>query len=135
MTGTTAGGARDDGFLRRLTWWLEPRWRDPGWWAFALNRLTGHILILYLAAHMLVLAMLTQGEDGWNSLLGIFGSRPFLVGDVLLIAAILFHGLNGVRIMLLTAGIGTRRSSQLFGLVFAVSAGLAAIAGWMILFE
>ena len=49
-------------FVRRLAYWLEPRWRDPGWLAFALNRLTGHILILYLILHMVVLSQLLDGR-------------------------------------------------------------------------
>ena len=50
-------------FVRRLAYWLEPRWRDPGWLAFALNRLTGHILILYLILHMVVLSQLLDGAE------------------------------------------------------------------------
>ncbi len=66
--------------LRRLAYWLEPRRRDPGWLAFALNRFAGYILIGYLLAHMVVLSQLAAGPDGWNSLLDLFGSTPFLVG-------------------------------------------------------
>ena len=121
------------GLLRRLAYWLEPRWRDPGWLAFALNRLTGHILILYLVLHLIVLSQLVDGAAGWDRLLGIFGSRPFLVADVLLIAAVVFHGLNGLRVAALTFGFGAQRTGGLIMLVLAVSAALTAAAGWAIL--
>jgi succinate dehydrogenase / fumarate reductase cytochrome b subunit len=128
-------GTRQVGLVRRATYWLEPRWRDPGWLAFALNRLTGVIVFGYLVAHMVVLSQLAAGPSGWDSLLATFGSRPFLVGDTLLIGAVTFHALSGARVVLLTFGIGTQRSSALFGIVLVVSAVLTAMAGWAILFR
>jgi len=119
----------------RATAWATPRWRDPGWIAFVLNRLTGIILVLYLLAHFVVLGMLTRGEAGWNQLLGLFGSTPFLVGDTLLIAAVLFHGLNGLRVIAMTLGFGTRHSGIGFAIVFAIAAALTGLAGWAILFR
>jgi succinate dehydrogenase / fumarate reductase cytochrome b subunit len=119
--------------LRRLAYWLEPRWRDPGWLAFALNRFAGHVLILYLLAHMVVLSQLAAGASGWNGLLELFGSRPFLVGDTLLIAAVVFHGLNGIRVAALTLGIGTRHPTIGVAVVIAASGALALLAAWSIL--
>jgi len=129
----TADAAGSGASTRRLPPWRTLRWRDPGWIAFALNRLTGVILVLYLLAHFVVLGQLVRGADGWNSLLDLFGSRPFLVGDVLLIAAVIFHGLNGLRVIALTLGFGTRHSTLLFVVVFLISAALAGLAGWRIL--
>ena len=120
-------------FVRRVSYWLEPRWRDPGWLAFALNRLTGHILVLYLVLHMVVLSQLLDGAEGWNRLLGIFGSRPFLVGDTLLIAAIVFHGLNGLRVAALTFGMGARHTTLLILLVLGATTIVTAVAGLAIL--
>lgn len=125
---------RPHGF-RRLTFWLEPRWRDPGWLAFALNRFTGVVLIAYLAAHLVVLSQLAAGPSSWDSLLSIFGSKPFLAADTLLIAAMVYHGLNGMRVAALTFGFGTRHSGLLFGVVFVASALISALAGWVILFR
>lgn len=119
---------------RRAVAWMTPRWRDPGWYAFVLNRFTGLILVAYLLAHFVVLSRLAAGPDGWDDLLALFGSRPFLVGDVLLVAAVIFHGLNGLRVIVLTLGRGTERSGLLVGVVFVASAAIAALAAWGILF-
>ncbi len=119
--------------LRRLAYWLEPRRRDPGWLAFALNRFAGHILILYLLAHMVVLSRLAAGPAGWNSLLGLFGSTPFLIGDTLLIAAVVFHGLNGLRVAAFTAGWGVRHPNAWVAAVLVVSAAMVVFAAWEIL--
>jgi succinate dehydrogenase / fumarate reductase, cytochrome b subunit len=121
------------GLRRRATAWLAPRWRDPGWIAFVLNRLTGLILAGYLVAHFIVLSMLLRGEEGWNGLLEIFGSTPFLVGDTLLIAAVAFHGLNGLRVIAMTFGFGTRHSGRLFIIVFLLAGAITVLAGRAIL--
>jgi succinate dehydrogenase / fumarate reductase cytochrome b subunit len=131
MTATST--PRPVGVLRRIAYWIEPRWRDPGWLAFALNRLSRHILVLYLVLHLIVLSQLLDGPEGWNRLLGLFGSRPFLVGDTLLIAAVVFHGLNGLRVAALTFGVGARHTTALIVLVLSVTTALTALAGWAIL--
>lgn len=133
VTPAPAPSTTSVGFFRRLAYWLEPRWRDPGWLAFALNRLTGHILVLYLLLHFVVLSQLLDGEAGWDRLLEVFGSQPFLVGDVLLIAAVVFHGLNGARVTALTFGVGGRHTTALIVLVLVATAVLAGLAGWAIL--
>jgi succinate dehydrogenase / fumarate reductase cytochrome b subunit len=133
MTAPQAATVRPPGLLRRLAYWLEPRWRDPGWLAFALNRLTGHILVLYLILHLVVLSQLLDGPSGWDRLLGIFGSQAFLIGDVLLIAAVVFHGLNGLRVAALTFGFGARHTTALIVVVLVASTVLSALAGWAIL--
>jgi succinate dehydrogenase / fumarate reductase, cytochrome b subunit len=130
---TAASTRRTAGTLRRIAYWIEPRWRDPGWLAFALNRLTGHVLVLYLVLHLIVLSQLLDGSAGWDRLLGLFGSRPFLIGDTLLIAAVVFHGLNGLRVAALTFGLGTRHTTALIVLVLAVTTILTALAAWAIL--
>jgi succinate dehydrogenase / fumarate reductase cytochrome b subunit len=127
--------SRRVGFGRRMAYWLEPRRRDPGWLAFALNRLTGHILVLYLILHFVVLSQLLDGSAGWDRLLGIFGSRPFLVGDTLLVAAVAYHGLNGVRVAALTFGFGTRHTTAGIAVVLAGAAALTGLAAWAILFR
>jgi succinate dehydrogenase / fumarate reductase cytochrome b subunit len=132
---TTRPAPRKVGLVRRLGYWLEPRWRDPGWLAFALNRLTGHILVLYLVLHFVVLSQLFYGSAGWDRLLDIFGSQPFLVGDTLLIAAVVFHGLNGLRVAALTFGFGTSHTTALIVTVLVASTVLTGLAGWAILFE
>lgn len=133
MTPTPTPTVRPVPLVRRIAYWVEPRWRDPGWLAFALNRLTGHILVLYLVLHLIVLSQLLDGPAGWDRLLGLFGSQPFLVGDTLLIAAVVFHALNGLRVAAATFGVGARHTTALIVLVLGVTTVVTALAGWAIL--
>jgi succinate dehydrogenase / fumarate reductase cytochrome b subunit len=100
-------------FLR----WFDPRRRQAGSWAFILNRLTALALTFYLGLHLLVLNKLTQGAQAYNDFVA-FAQTPLLkVGEVILIAAVVLHGLNGLRLTLLAFGVGLRRQRILFIMV------------------
>ncbi len=91
-------------------------------WAFALNRITGIGLVVYLYLHLVVLSMLAGGPESWDSFVRLARSRAFLALDVLLIAGALIHGLNGVRVALTGFGVGVRTQKALFGGLMAVAA-------------
>jgi succinate dehydrogenase / fumarate reductase cytochrome b subunit len=101
--------------------WLEPRGRGHGGRAFALHRITGAVIVVYLYLHLGVLSMLLIGRPAWSSFLGVVTSKGFLVLEVVLIAAVLFHGLNGVRVALVGSGILVTRERVLFWAASAVA--------------
>ncbi len=86
--------------------WFDPRFRSPGTWGFILNRITALGLTLYLALHLVMLFKLSQGEASYDEFIA-FASQPVIkIGEMLVIAAGLIHGLNGIRIGLTSFGIG-----------------------------
>ena len=94
--------------------WFDPRTRDAGSWAFFLNRLTGLGLTFYLGLHLIVLNKLAQGPEAYDEFIAFSHSTMIKLGEVTLIAAVLFHGLNGLRLTLHAFGIGIRRQKHLF---------------------
>lgn len=76
--------------------------RHAGQWAFGLQRLTGLLLVLYLVPHILLNGTaLLYGPEAYNELAGRL-STPFAHGvELLVIAAVLAHLSNGVRIVLM----------------------------------
>ncbi len=90
--------------------WFDPRGRRLGGWAFALNRLTGIGLVAYLYLHLGILSLLARGPEAWDSFVSLASSPPLLALDVLLLAGLLVHGLNGIRVSLV--GFGYVVSSQ-----------------------
>jgi succinate dehydrogenase / fumarate reductase cytochrome b subunit len=101
--------------------WFDIRGRQTGTWAFMLNRLTALALTFYLIVHLLVLNKLTQGPASYNDFVA-FAQLPLIkVGELLLVAAVLFHGLNGLRLILLALGIGVQRQKQLLTFVMFVT--------------
>ncbi len=101
--------------------WLDARRRDLGMWAFALNRATGVLLVLYLFLHLIVLSQLAMGPAGYDRFISLMKSPLFLAFDVGLIAVLLFHGLNGLRVTLVMLGIGVNQHRAMFWVVMAVS--------------
>jgi succinate dehydrogenase / fumarate reductase cytochrome b subunit len=96
------------------TGWLYPRGRGHGGRALALHRITGLVIVLYLYLHLGVLSMLLIGRPAWGSFLSLVTAKSFLALEVVLIAAVLFHGLNGIRVALVGSGIAVPRERVLF---------------------
>lgn len=117
---------------RPLRAWFDVRKKQVGSWAFALNRLTGLGLVLYLILHLIVLSLLLQGEDGWNAFIKLARSPLFLSLDVILIFGILFHGLNGIRVALVGMGIGARNHRQLFWVLMTLGFILLVVSAWVV---
>lgn len=105
--------------------WLDPRGRGRGGRVFALHRITGLVILAYLYAHLGVLSMLLIGHSAWSSFLSLVTAKSFLALEVVLIAAVLFHGLNGIRVALVGSGIAVPRERALFRAGTAV--GTAAV--------
>lgn len=58
--------------------------------------------------------MLLIGRSAWSSFLSLVTSKGFLALEVVLIGAVLFHGLNGIRVALVGSGIAVRREPTMF---------------------
>ncbi len=117
---------------RPLRSWFDLRGRKTGSWAFALNRLTGIGLSLYLFIHLIVLTTLLQGEQAWNDFVAIAKTPPFLMLDVLLIIGLLFHGLNGLRLALVGSGIAAGKQRSLFWILMIIGALIAIVGGVLV---
>jgi succinate dehydrogenase / fumarate reductase, cytochrome b subunit len=68
-----------------------------------------------------------RGPTAWDSFVALARSPFYLALDVILLAGILVHGLNGLRIALTGFGIGVGAQKALFTILMIVS----AIALWV----
>lgn len=82
--------------------WFDPRKSDVGNWAFILNRITAIGLTVYLFAHLVVLYQLSQGPEAYNSFLELAKHPLIVLGELLVVVAAIYHGLNGIRVGLTT---------------------------------
>lgn len=109
--------------------WFDPRYRSLSTWGFILNRVTALGLTLYLFLHLLMLGKLAQGPEAYNSFIELAHTPVIQIGEMLVIAAGLIHGLNGIRIGLNSFGIGVTRQRQIFvGLMALAVIGTAVFA-------
>jgi len=98
------------------------RWH-PGYLAWLLNRITGLAVTLYLGVHIWVIHHLNQGRAGFDRVMNFIQSPVTMVFELLLIGAVLYHGINGVRIMLVEfAGASRHQKAVLVGVL-----GLAGV--------
>lgn len=113
--------------LRRR--WIQGR---IGWWAWLGLRISGVALVLYLLAHIAVISTSLRGPDAFDRLLKLLQSPPFVVADLFLLLAVLYHGVMGIRVMLLEAGTPLRLQERLFWVGMALVALGMAGATWAV---
>ena len=112
--------------------WFDVRHNRLGYWAFALNRLTGLGLTLYLFIHLVVLYRLAQGESRWDDFVDLARSPFYLALDIVLLFGILFHGLNGIRVALVGMGVGIHRHRTLFLVLMGLGLLLLLVSAWRV---
>ncbi len=112
---------RNQPSARKFWSWFIPVRRQVGGWAFALNRITALGLTLYLFLHLVVLGLLARGPAAYDDFLKLT-ENPFIkLGEWAVVAAAILHGLNGLRIILTSFGVGVTRQKQLFYILMAVA--------------
>ena len=115
---------------KRAARWFDIRRRKSGMWAYALNRITGIGLVVYLYLHLGVLSMLLRGQSAWDSFVALARSPFYLALDVILLAGILIHGLNGLRLAVTGFGfnVGAQRAFfivlMIIGAIILITAAL-----------
>jgi succinate dehydrogenase / fumarate reductase cytochrome b subunit len=73
----------------------------PGQWSWVLHRITGVGIILFLFAHVVDTAVVGWGPEAYNRVISVY-ENPFVrVLELGLVAMVLYHSFNGVKIMLI----------------------------------
>jgi succinate dehydrogenase cytochrome b subunit len=94
--------------------------KDSGSWAWILHRITGIALIGYLFLHVYSLSPLTNGEVAFNHAMETYTTPFFMVLEWFLFAFVLFHSLNGIRIVIVDWADGASYQKQLFRLTWVL---------------
>ena len=118
---------RNQPSARKFWTWFFPVGRETGGWAFALNRITALGLTFYLFLHLFILGKLAQGPGAYDEFLKLTENPLIKLGEWAVVAAAILPGLNGIRIILTSFGVGVTRQKQLFF-------GFMAVAVVIILF-
>jgi succinate dehydrogenase / fumarate reductase cytochrome b subunit len=103
---------------------FQARAMRAGTAAWVLQRLSGLFLTAYLITHLIVIGTVVRGEGSFDSMLSKFESTPFLVLDAGLVGVVAFHGLNGLRLILLDFAIGLRFQKALFWAAYVIAVGV-----------
>lgn len=68
--------------------------------AYIFHRVSGVAVILFLFAHIVENFMLLLGADAYNKAIGFYDTWYFRLGEFALVAAVVYHALNGIRIII-----------------------------------
>ena len=95
---------------------------QSGMWSWLLHRVTGVAILLFLLVHIVDITILGFGPTVYNNALAVF-ALPFVrLVSLGLIAAVLYHSFNGLRITLVDFWPqGAKYQQQMFVGVLAVT--------------
>src|SRR4051812_6114122 len=96
-------------------------WRYAGNVAFWVQRLTGVALVVYLIIHVHTIRDL-QDPARFDAALEMFRHPIFKLGEIGLLATVILHALNGIRLTMIDMGVGLSKQRQMFW-YFAVAVG------------
>jgi succinate dehydrogenase / fumarate reductase cytochrome b subunit len=96
-------------------------WRYVGNVAFWIQRLTGIALVGYLILHVHTIHEL-QNPETFGDALKTFSTPLFKLGEIALLATVILHALNGIRLTMVDLGVGLTRQRQAFW-YFAIGVG------------
>lgn len=86
-----------------------------GQWAFILHRLSGVALVLYLTLHVLNISLSMFGPEVANRAMAFFHVPIFRFGLILVMAGVVYHALNGLRIIIMDfSAWGVKYQAQLW---------------------
>jgi succinate dehydrogenase / fumarate reductase cytochrome b subunit len=108
-------------------------YKSTGFISWLLRRISGVALVLYLFMHLWVIGAANSGVDTFNSRLDAVQTPLFKVLEVALLAAVVYHGLDGIRLLLIHYFDLTEYRKSMFWAVFILSAILTLIGGGAIL--
>jgi succinate dehydrogenase / fumarate reductase cytochrome b subunit len=92
-----------------------------GMWGWVLHRITGVAIYFFLLVHVLDSALLRVSPRAYNAVIDTYKQPIMGIGEAALVAAIMFHALNGIRIILIDFwGGGPKRQRLMFWLVLVV---------------
>ena len=72
-----------------------------GQWSWLFHRVTGVAIILFLFAHVVDTAVVGWGPEAYNRVASVYHNPIVRTLELGLVAAVLFHSFNGVKIMLI----------------------------------
>ncbi|MEU1985306.1 succinate dehydrogenase, cytochrome b556 subunit [Nocardia sp. NPDC019395] len=73
---------------------------DPGMWSWALHRITGVTVFFFLFVHVLDTALVRVSPEMYDDAIAIYKTPIVALMEMGLVFCVLFHALNGVRVIL-----------------------------------
>ena len=100
-----------------------------GMWSWVLHRITGVAIFFFLLVHVLDTSLVRLSPEAYNAVVSTYKTPLVGLGELGLVAAILYHALNGLRVILIDFWRkGVKHQNLMFWIVVVVA--LIAFAGF-----
>ena len=106
--------------------------KHSGSWAWIIHRLTGIGLTLYIIVHIYAVSALQRGKEAFDTEMKLFSSPFFLFLEWALGALVVYHALNGIRIVLIDFGNGAKYHKPLYYTIWIIGIIVVAIMAILI---
>ena len=125
------GGALAGSWIERLGTATRP---DDQVWAFIAHRVTGVAIFAFLAVHVADVFAYAVSRNAFDDIHRLYGTPPMRIFECLLLFAILFHTLNGIRLLVLDISeIGESGAHWMLRVAVAAAAAVGSAASLVIL--
>jgi succinate dehydrogenase / fumarate reductase cytochrome b subunit len=74
---------------------------NEGMWSWVLHRITGVAIYFFLLVHVLDTALIRVSPEAYNAVIGTYKNPIMGIGETFLVAAVVFHAFNGLRVILI----------------------------------
>ena len=104
-----------------------------GQWAFVTHRVTGFLVFFFLLLHIVDVSLITRPEL-YDEVHAVYGNVLLRLFEVGLLAALLFHSLNGLRIVIVDFFPEALKSERsVFAAVMFITTALTVVGGYVIM--
>lgn len=94
---------------------------DPGMWSWVLHRITGATIFFFLFIHVLDTALVRVSPQAYDEVVATYKTPIVGLMELALVAAVLYHALNGIRVILIDFWAqGTRYQRLMLAVVASV---------------
>ena len=105
-----------------------------GQWAFVLHRITGFLVFFFLLLHIVDVSLINVDTELYDEVHELYGNVLLRLFEVGLLLALVFHALNGVRIVLIDFFPGmVRNERKLYAVVVFLTLATGIPGGYIIL--
>jgi succinate dehydrogenase / fumarate reductase cytochrome b subunit len=106
----------------------------PGQYAWALHRAAGLGILFFLLVHIIDISLIGLGKDVYDASVAFYARPALIPMEILLVGAVIYHTLNGIRVMTIDfTREGSRREKTSFAVVFILTVLLTIPSAGMIL--
>jgi succinate dehydrogenase / fumarate reductase cytochrome b subunit len=93
--------------------WIDSRKYNLERYLYTLQRVTGMLILLYLFMHIFVTGYRISGKATWDNIMATLNNPTMHVFEFLLLTSVIFHSLNGFRLILSEFGFGLGKPHRL----------------------